>query len=694
MRPEASVPHGTSPESVLDAALARVVRRAWIADTARAIAIAAAIGALATAVLLPQGRGLALLGAGAVALATGAVLVWRGSARRTTRAAAARIERIHPEFRNVIVTAEELRAHPDRASAWMRDRVIRDASSRAGSIRTASVVPVARPLTLLAAAVGIWVAVAAGIPGGAAVTIENAASRVGMAIGQPARDLRIVAELQPPEYTGIPAQQLVNPDRIDAIAGTLLRLRLASAGEPLGLRFGTAAVPIRREGPEFVANVTLTASGYFAIERPGEAPEQGSRTLLPVSVRADLAPAVRIERPGRDLLLPPSTTRIPIAASAADDFAMQSLELRYTKVSGSGEQFEFEEGTVPLRLTRETDRSWKGQVDLALEPLKLGPGDALVYRAVARDRRPGEDGVSSSDTFYVEMQGPGQVVLEGVEMPPDGERYALSQQMVVLKIQRLREREARMARGAIAEETAAIAAEQRSVRANFIFLMGGHVEDEFEEAEHSNEIQEGRLENSARREISAAIHQMTLAEQGLTAVSTARALPPAKAAVEALQRAFGRNRYLLRTLASSSRVDPSRRLTGELKAASDWQRERRPAALDPATRDARALLAGVLEVAATLQSGREVPPAAIAALAEQALAIEPGSPDWQAVASKLTRIREAAEGKRGSEEVLALLNDAVAPIMEDVRKTARQPRGAGSTRAGALLGAWAEEVRK
>ena len=35
------------------------------------------------------------------------------------------------------------------------------------------------------------------------------------------------------------------------------------------------------------------------------------------------------------------------------------------------------------------------------------------------------------------------------------------------------------------EQTGAIAAEQRAVRGNFVFLMGGHVEDEEEEAEQS-----------------------------------------------------------------------------------------------------------------------------------------------------------------------------------------------------------------
>ena len=114
--------------------------------------------------------------------------------------------------------------------------------------------------------------------------------------------------------------------------------------------------------------------------------------------------------------------------------------------------------------------------------------------------------------------------------------------------------------------------------------MGGQVEDEEAEAEHSHEIQEGRLENTARREIVDAIQHMGKVEIGLAAINTSAALPPARAAVEALQRAFGRNRYILRTLPVRSRVDPSRRLTGEMSAASDWRRELFPPAPDAAGR--------------------------------------------------------------------------------------------------------------
>ena len=693
---------GTTPRAAaleVDAAVGAVRRRTRIADAARAAASSAAVGAILSALLLPRGRALgvwaAMLGASTLMAASW----WRGRAGRSRRAAAARIEISHPAFRNLMVTAEELRAHPGRASERMRERVILEAASHVRAVRIPSVVPIAGPLAICAAAAAVWIAVLLGLPGRAATAITQVA---GGLIGSPAPaagPVRIVAELRAPEYTGVAARTIESPQRLDAIAGTALRLRLRPAAGDAGwrVRFGSDVLPGRREGSEFVADVVLSESGYFAIE-PDSVPSAGTedprRMLIPVTVTPDHAPAIRIEAPGRDLLLPPSARQIPVTAAATDDFALHSLELRYTKVSGSGEQFEFEEGVVPLLVTRESGRAWKGRAELSLQTLKLAPGDAVVYRAVGRDRRPGDAGLASSDTFFVEIRGPGHAALEGIEMPPDEERYALSQQMVVLKIERLRERESALPRGEVEEAAASIAAEQRSVRANFIFLMGGHVEDEFEEAEQSHEIQEGRLENSARREISAAIHQMTLAEQGLTAVSTGRALPPARAAVEALQRAFGRNRYILRALTARGRIDPSRRLTGELKDASGWRRDLAPAAIDSAARDARLLLARALEIAGAIHAGDGVSSARIAALAEQALRIEPGAVLWQSVSARLIALRDAIAAGRPAGEVAARLDEAMNPIIAAAQTDARRAGGSGTASPGALGRAWAEEVRK
>ena len=206
------------------------------------------------------------------------------------------------------------------------------------------------------------------------------------------------------------------------------------------------------------------------------------------------------------------------------------------------------------------------------------------------------------------------------------------------------------------------------MRANFVFLLGGHVEDEFEEAEQSHEIQEGRLENTARKDINAAISQMTRAEQGLTARNTAAALPPARAAVESLQRAFGRSRYLLRSLAVRSRVDPSRRLTGDLEGAGEWRR----AESDPSVREgdeARHLLNELIDLSAPASSRNPPDLAPIRQLAESALAIDPASPLWQEIARRLL-VAKDADALR---EVIARVSPEALRGLVDRTPLAREP---------------------
>ena len=87
--------------------------------------------------------------------------------------------------------------------------------------------------------------------------------------------------------------------------------------------------------------------------------------------------------------------RIVFRARATDDFGLRGLVLRYTKVSGSGEQFEFTDGEIPLAISRPSAREWRGSTGRSLAELGLHDGDMLVYRAVASDARPGENEASS-----------------------------------------------------------------------------------------------------------------------------------------------------------------------------------------------------------------------------------------------------------------------------------------------------------
>jgi hypothetical protein len=683
------------PEHHIRRLLDDVAGRLRIVGAARAVAAGAAVAAVVG--LLPvwpsaQARALVMV---LVVAGVSSLARWRLRATLTRGRAAEVIEQYEPGLLNIVITAEELDAHPERASDWMRERVASEATDRTRGIEPGAVVRLSSALALMSMALVAAVAVVALTPSrtqpvAVSTTTDADAAADDVAPGA----ARLHVRIEPPAHTRLSSRDEVDPERLEVVEGTRVRIRVAEAAAvPLRVRVGSQVLNAIRSEGAVTAEAILTESGYLAIE-PESGDERGTRRLLPVQVTPDRTPVVRIENPGRDLLLPPGTATIPIAVVAQDDFGLEMLELRYTKVSGSGEQFEFEEGTLRARVTKGSVREWRAEAELPVETLDLGPGDSVVYCAFARDARPGDRGTASSDTFFVEIQGRGQVLLEGLEMPPEQERYALSQQMVVMKIERLRARERSMPRQAVAEEAALIAAEQRSVRANFIFLMGGHVEDEVEEAEHSHEIQEGRLENSARKEISAAIHYMTAAGQGLTAVDTAQALPPARAAVEALQRAFGRNRYILRSLAVQSRIDQGRRLTGSLDAASTWRRDSEDATEDPAGLAMRSILAGLLDASARVEEDRTIDGAGLAGLAERALAVGPDSAEWQQVATAIFAMRGAVEAGEGRESLRARLRAALDPVVREVQRRARPPAAPGTTAPGALERGWASEVRR
>jgi len=588
------------------------------------------------------------------------------------------------------VTAEELLDHPERASGWMRERVYADAAARLRSTPAATIVPLGRQASAAALLLGL-AALAAALPSRA-----GQPTRDHTAAGQLPRNrggIRVQIQLTPPAYSGLKSALLESGGDVVALEGTHLRLILSGYVEGWRVRFGQRPLPVRLEEQRAVVDLDLTEHGYFAIEPPGHVSE--AARLIAVRLLPDRAPSVRIERPARDLLLPNSRRAVDIGAVASDDFALGALSLRYTKVSGTGEQFEFVEGEMPVDILRDSPASWRAQGQIPIERLDLEPGDSLVYRMTARDRRPGGAGEASSDTFFIEIAGPGQIPFEGIEMRPDQERYALSQQMIVVKIERLRGRQAAVSDQALQEGAAEIAAEQRSVRANFVFLMGGHVEDEEEEAEHSNEIQEGRLEHTARREISRAVSHMSATEQGLMLADTRGALQQARLAVTALQRAFGRNRYILRTLPVRSRIDPSRRLSGALDDVRGGERGVTLATEDPSVATARALLTDMLSLAAELRAAPGSPRTAtrLTAAAERALSSKSARNAWQQIARQLLHLGDAAAGGMSEDDVAKRLAPIVSVLVARVREGAAETPAPREPQ-DRLRSAWTGEARR
>lgn len=667
--------------------IARVQRRLALQSLLDAVIAAALLAAAAVwgARVLgsPAPAAALLIGAAAVALAGS----WLRARRRPCRgrAAAARVEQGLPESHNLVITAQELLENPERGAPWMRTRVLSDADRIMAGVAAREIVPLRGRLALLVpAAAALLAALYASSPGARILPANGAPD----AIPGDGNGKRIVVTLTPPAHTGLPEQTLTDPDRIRAVEGTLARLTMPAAGS--SVRFDGTALRARRDPGDSLVSVelTLVESGYFAVE--GVRP---ARALIPVVVVPDRAPSIRVEHPGRDLLVPNAERRVSVRAVATDDFGLALLSLRYTKVSGSGEQYEFTEGEAPFEVAKGDPRSWRGSGVLALERLGLQPGDSLVYRVVARDARAGPRGHSTSETFFIEVAGPGQIALEGFEMPPERERYALSQQMIVLKIERLRAREKQLARERREKETAAIAAEQRAVKGNFVFLTGGHVENEEEEAEGSHEIQEGRLENTARREITTAIAHMTRVEQALASLDTAAALSQARLAVDALQRAFGRNRYILRTLPVRSRIDPARRLTGRLDEAAGSTRNLEPGPGGARAEAVEALLSRMVAAHRRISGRPDSGAPSAEELLERALSIDPVNPEWQTIVSHLAAFADASSGTaRNTSEALRRLRAAMSLVFAQARSISRR-QSVPVPAPDMLRGTWAEERR-
>jgi Domain of unknown function (DUF4175) len=540
---------------------------------------------------------------------------WRRGARSTVIAA---IEETHPDSRNVLVTAVEIRDGSLDAKPLVRERVMREAAAQARRVDLARALPLSRVAPIVGLAFVVWLA-GGGLRllrGGRAV--DESRRPVAASPSAPAQTLHLNATVRPPAYTHLEPEPLRDPAQITAIEGSTLSIDLDSpAGAVTFEHDGAKAALARGATGHFTAEAVLTRTGYVGLSA-----DNGERRIIPIIVTPDALPTVRINAPARDLIYAGGNPQITFDVRATDDFGLQSLTLDYTKVSGSGEQFDFKEGQLPLAIVRNDARDWQGRVSRSLAELHLTEGDTLVYRASAADERPGA-GRASSDAFFIEVSKLGVTAGDAFTLPEQETRYALSQEMLIIKTERLNQRRASMASNDVLEESLNLAVEQRMIRAEFVFMLGGEVEDEEVEAEQSVELQAGRLQNRGQQDLRAATTAMSRSEKLLTGASIPEAIAAERAAVVALQRAFARDRYILRALATRSELDLGRRLTGAV-APLQWTRE--PA--ETASNRRAALLQNVLKGlgdAIRASAGGTDQRASVRLLAEEVLRTDPSS---------------------------------------------------------------------
>ncbi len=645
----------------------------WIASAALA---AGALTAAVTALAAPAMSAASVL---ALAAAAAVVVIAAGTHRRHPAWAAPAVAQLAearaPGLDNLLVTAVASAGMPALSPA-IRDEITRQADGRVAALAPADFVPVR------GAVVGAVLSVALAA---AAVTWtlrpQVPAGRADHATGDRGSDaltMTVTVTVTPPSYLRTPPITLTDPAEVRVPAGGSLRLVV---------RTGLAAVTVEDVGG---GAVTLDRGGEPGTFERSWAPAQsttsavigrtgdgaaGASRLLAVTLVPDARPVVRVTRPGRDLRLPSTDLSLAIEVEATDDHAVAGLELRYVRMSGSGESFTFGEGRVPIAdVTRDGPRL-RGRVSWSLRPLGLDAGESLVYRVVARDDAP-DAPPGESESYTIDIGAAFETTGAGAAVAEEDRRYAISQQMVIMHTERALAERGGTAAAAWLARTQAIAAEQRMVRAEVVFLSGGEVQDEVEEAAHAHELQEGRLENRGRAEMLRAMGEMSRAEALLTAGDARGALVVERRALAALLAAFDRRRYFLRTVPERSRIDAARRLTGDRRLASPGPRPavERPDRLG----DERALLLAL----AALDPAGPVP----AATAARVAALQPGSPPWSQLAADLLAAPDETARRAAVTAIASALRDRV---------DSRRPpaAGAGSGRRDGLDGLWADEQR-
>ena len=680
--------------SLVPAFLDRVARRLAV----RAALIGAAAGLAPMAILGLLGWPRTMTGAlvlGVVAALTGIIIsVFVSPDRRTTPALF--VERRLPASRNLIATAAEL---SPSAAGYVPSLVMGRAEALLRPIDVGSLIPIATPIIFVVVAFGAWLTTLNHV--GHALITRDAVRALSPSSGPLLTS--IDASVAPPAYTGRATESLRDPSRLEALIGSRVTLNGRVRARRVAIETLTSRDTLTPTDGHFSIAIPITADGYVTMQ-PLDSARAGARRLIGISAIEDAAPLVKIGAPGHDVVLKDGNATLDVAIDATDDIGLGTLVLRYTKVSGSGERFSFAEGQVPIAIARNDAKHWTATAHWSLAPLALEPGDMVVYHAAATDRRPGAI-PSESDAFIAQVAAPGGEAAAGFELDPDQDRAAVSQQMVIVKTERLLAQKAALSKEDYASQSADLAAEQRKVRAEFVFMLGGELADapdptasisdlnEEQEAAGEADILAGRNANAGHIALLKAIRSMSLAATSLNIADVEPALPQEKAALAALETAFSRARIILRALSTRERLDMTRRLSGSLADAAREAHPRTERVLDARTSALRQALADL----ATLTARARLDASAssdVSAIAERILRADPSSKQLQATATALSdAARDLAAGQVSSAR--GSLDQAATGLSNAMRGTlSADPSRVESPSAAALNGALIDALRR
>jgi hypothetical protein len=198
------------------------------------------------------------------------------------------------------------------------------------------------------------------------------------------------------------------------------------------------------------------------------------------------------------VVLATPTGTLPIRARALDDYGVAELTLHWVHSRGSGESFDFMEGQWTWDDQLPIDGGREASLDLPLGELDLEPGDVLHVRAVALDANdvtgPGV-GVSATRQIRISEADDFGDVTTLIGFPIEREREPLlSQRMIILLTEELRDTVASLTGERLLAEARSIADEQARLRARIGEQIFSRATGAMQDPEAHLDFEEGEAE--------------------------------------------------------------------------------------------------------------------------------------------------------------------------------------------------------
>ncbi len=280
----------------------------------------------------------------------------------------------------------------------------------------------------------------------------------------------VTVRIAPPAYADLPTETSEGVT-ISALPGS--RVRISGTGSARGAQLaarvagGATLTPVPGSDGWAVEWVLETAHRGVSIEAltDGGVVEQ---RVLPIRLVADRAPRVTLLEPDGDLVLAAAQGSILVRARALDDYGVGDLTLHWVHSRGSGESFDFSEGTWPWDNRRPVAGGSEAEYSIPLPDLDLAPGDVIHVRATATDRNdvtgPGV-GVSATRQIRISRDEDLADITTLIGFPIEREREPLlSQRMIILLTEELRDTARTLTRLELLAEAESIADEQARLR--------------------------------------------------------------------------------------------------------------------------------------------------------------------------------------------------------------------------------------